>query len=252
MMRRVIPCLDVRSGRVVKGVRFQGLRDVGDPAELAERYEREGADEIVMLDISATPEQRATARETVARVRRRLSVPLTIGGGVRSVEDAGRLLDAGADKVALNTAAVACPELISRCAARFGRQCVVVAIDAARRKGAGIAWSVLTRSGTERGEIDAVSWAGAAESLGAGEVLLTSWDNDGGRCGYDLDLTRAVASSVGVPVIASGGAACPGHLLSAFEAGADAALAASIFHDGEFTVGAVKRFLRSRGVEVRA
>jgi imidazoleglycerol phosphate synthase cyclase subunit len=255
LMRRVIPCLDVRAGRVVKGVRFQGLRDAGDPASLAQRYEQDGADEITLLDVSATPQDRGASIQTVARVRQALSVPLTVGGGVRSIEDAGRLLDAGADKVAMNSAAVARPQLIGECAERFGAQCVVAAIDAARRargENGPVRWEVLTRSGTQRTGQDAVQWATVAAGLGAGEVLLTSWDQDGTRAGYDLELTRAVASAVNIPVIASGGAAGPEHLLAALSAGADAVLAASIFHDREFTVAAVKQFLTSRGVEVRA
>lgn len=252
LMRRVIPCLDVRAGRVVKGVRFQGLRDAGDPAELAARYEGDGADEVAVLDVSATPEERGAATDAVARVRRALSIPLTVGGGVRCVEDAARLLDSGADKVAMNSGAVVRPGLISECAERFGVQCVVVAIDAGRlgEKGAA-AWQVITRSGARRTDVNAVLWARMAAERGAGEILLTSWDRDGTRGGYDLDLTRAVASCVPVPVIASGGAAGPEHLAAALEAGADAVLAASIFHDGEFSVGDVKRFLRTRGQEVR-
>lgn len=250
-MRRVIPCLDVRDGRVVKGVRFQGLRDAGDPAELAARYEAEGADEITMLDVSATPEGRATAVHTVERVRRELSIPLTVGGGVRREEDAARLLGAGADKVAINTAGVERPGLIRECAERFGVQCVVVAIDAARLESERDRWIVLVRSGSRGTGMDAVEWARQAEARGAGEVLLTSWDRDGTRSGYDLELTRAVARAVSIPVIASGGAADPEHLAAALEAGADAVLAASIFHDGEFTVRSVKGVLSGRGVEVR-
>ena len=251
LTRRIIPCLDVRDGRVVKGVRFQGLRDAGDPAELAARYEAEGADEITLLDVSATPEGRATAADTVAQVRRVLGIPLSVGGGVREVADAARLLDAGADKIGLNTAAVLRPELLSECAERFGSQCVVVAIDAASVFGGLFAWEVRIRSGAEATPIDAIAWARRAEAMGAGEVLLTSWDRDGTRCGYDLELTRAVSSAVRIPVIASGGAARSEHLLAAIDAGADAVLAASIFHDGEFTVAGVKRFLSERGVEVR-
>jgi imidazoleglycerol phosphate synthase cyclase subunit len=243
--------LDVRDGRVVKGVRFQGLRDAGDPAELAARYEAEGADEITLLDVSATVEARAAAAETVKRVRRVLSIPLTVGGGVRSIIDAGRLLDAGADKVGINTAAVERPGLLTECAERFGRQCVVIAIDAARADSQARRWNVRVRSGADRSPMDAVWWAARSEELGAGEVLLTSWDRDGTRSGYDLDLTRAVASAVGIPVIASGGAAKPEDLLAAFNAGADAVLAASIFHDGDFTVQSVKLFLRGKGMEVR-
>ncbi|HEX8876635.1 MAG TPA: imidazole glycerol phosphate synthase subunit HisF [Phycisphaerales bacterium] len=251
LTRRIIPCLDVRSGRVVKGVRFQGLRDAGDPAELAARYESEGADEITLLDVSATPEARGAAADTIARVRRVLSIPLTVGGGVREVADAGRLLDAGADKVGVNTAAVARPALISECAHRFGAQCVVVAIDAALAPGSSHRWHVRVRSGEEATPIDAVEWARRAADLGAGEILLTSWDRDGTRSGYDLALTRAVASAVRIPVIASGGAAGPEHLLEALRAGAEAVLAASIFHDGEHTVASIKQFLASRGVEIR-
>lgn len=251
LTRRIIPCLDVRDGRVVKGVRFQGLRDAGDPSELAARYESLGADEITLLDISATPEGRATATDTVARVRRVLGIPLTVGGGVREVADAARLLDVGADKIGFNTAAVLRPELLSECAERFGSQCVVVAIDAARSSTESFRWEVRVRSGSELMPVDAVEWAKRAEAMGAGEVLLTSWDRDGTRNGYDLPLTGATASAVRIPVIASGGAARPEDLLAAFEAGADAVLAASIFHDGEFTVAGIKRFLSARGVEVR-
>jgi imidazoleglycerol phosphate synthase cyclase subunit len=251
LTRRVIPCLDVRDGRVVKGVRFQGLRDAGDPAALAARYEEQGADEIVMLDVSATTDARATAIETVARVRRVLGIPLTVGGGVRAVDDAARLLDAGADKVAMNTAAVLRPELIEECAACFGSQCVVVAIDAARAAGEGPRWNVRVRSGSDGTAVDAIEWAVKAEAMGAGEVLLTSWDRDGTREGYDLALTARVASSVRVPVIASGGAASCEHVLEAIEAGADAVLAAGIFHDGRVGIGEVKQFLSSRGIEVR-
>lgn len=251
-MRRVIPCLDVRDGRVVKGVRFSGLRDAGSPVELAAMYEAQGADELVMLDVSATPEGRRTGVETVAAVRRELSIPLTVGGGVREVEDAARLLDAGADKVGVNTAAVREPELISRLAERFGRQCVVLALDAARHgSGSGKGWEVVVKSGKERTGMDVVAWARRACALGAGEILLTSWDRDGTGAGYDLELIGAVSGAVGVPVIASGGAAGPEHLVAALEAGADAVLAASIFHDGVYTVGDVKRAIGAAGMEVR-
>jgi imidazole glycerol-phosphate synthase subunit HisF len=246
---RILPCLDVRDGRVVKGVKFQGLRDAGDPVELAAEYERQGADELVILDISATPEGRANQIETVQHVRAVLSIPLTVGGGVRKVEDAGRLLDAGADKVGVNTAAVRDPEIITRIANRFGRQCTVVAIDAARR-GAG-KWEVVVLSGTDRPGLDAVEWARMAVENGAGELLLTSWDQDGTRAGYDLELIRAVSSAVPVPIIASGGAAHPEHLVEALQAGADAVLAASIFHDGEYRVGDCKRVMGEAGLEVR-
>jgi imidazoleglycerol phosphate synthase cyclase subunit len=248
LTRRVIPCLDVRDGRVVKGVRFQGLRDAGDPAALAARYEQQGADEIVMLDVSATTDARATAIETVARVRRVLGIPLTVGGGVRAVEDAGRLLDAGADKVGVNTAAVDDPALLTRIATRFGAQCTILALDAARRDGG---WEVVTRSGTHRTGIDALAWAREAASRGAGELLLTSWDRDGTRSGYDLELLAAMHDAVSVPVIASGGAAHAGHLIEAVRAGADAVLAASIFHDGDTTPFDVKVALAAAGIEVR-
>jgi cyclase len=245
---RIIPCLDVSHGRVVKGVRFQGLRDAGDPAERAALYEEQGADEIVILDVSATPEERGNQVETVQRVRARLGIPLTVGGGVRTIDDAGALLEAGADKVSVNTAAVHRPALLTEIAERFGRQCTVLAIDAARQ---GSGFDVLIKGGREGTSIDAVEWAHDGTSLGAGEILLTSWDRDGTRAGYDLELTRAVANAVRVPVIASGGAATPQHLREALEAGADAVLAASIFHDDETTVGDVKRALAALGVHVR-
>jgi imidazoleglycerol phosphate synthase cyclase subunit len=247
---RVIPCLDVKDGRVVKGVRFQGLRDAGSPTELAAAYEDQGADELVLLDVSATPEGRKTALHTVEAVRARLSIPLTVGGGVRSVEDAGALLDAGADKVSVNTAAVIAPGILSELAERFGRQCVVLALDAARPL-TGAGFEVVIRSGKERTGKDAVDWAAQATERGAGEVLLTSWDRDGTRAGYDLPLISAVSARVSVPVIASGGASSAEHLLAALQAGADAVLAASIFHEGDTTVGALKRFLAEHGVEVR-
>ena len=248
LARRIIPCLDVSHGRVVKGVRFQGLRDAGDPAERAALYEEQGADEIVILDVSATPEGRGNQVDTVRRVRARLGIPLTVGGGVRTAEDARALLEAGADKVSVNTAAVQRPELLGEIAERFGRQCTVLAIDAARRGGR---FEVLVKGGREGTGIDAVAWAEDGAARGAGEVLLTSWDRDGTRAGYDLDLTRAIAGAVRVPVIASGGAAGPEHLKEAFEAGADAVLAASIFHDGELTVADVKRALMDLGVPIR-
>lgn len=246
---RVIPCLDVRDGRIVKGVRFQGLRDAGDPAERAAAYEAQGADEIVILDVSATPEGRATAVGTVRRVRAVLGIPLTVGGGVRRAEDAAALLEAGADKVAVNTAAIREPTLLSALASRFGCQCTVLALDAAARTGDG--WEVVVSSGTERTGRDAVAWAGEAVERGAGEILLTSWDRDGTRAGYDTALLAAVAEAVTVPVIASGGAARPADLVAALRAGADAVLAASIFHDGEFTVADVKTALAAAGIAVR-
>ncbi len=247
---RVIPCLDVRSGRVVKGVKFQGLRDAGDPAELASAYEAQGADELVMLDVSATPEGRSTQVETVRHVRAVLSIPLTVGGGVRVVEDAGALLEAGADKVSVNTAAVDTPGLIEQIAVKFGSQCAVLALDAASTTQAR-GWEVVVRSGTKRTGIDAIAWVKKAVDLGAGEILLTSWDRDGTRSGYDLDLIAGVAAAVRVPVIASGGAATAEHLAQALQAGATAVLAASIFHDGDTTVGAIKKELALRGLEVR-
>ncbi|HEX6011450.1 MAG TPA: imidazole glycerol phosphate synthase subunit HisF [Geminicoccaceae bacterium] len=245
---RVIPCLDVSHGRVVKGVRFQGLRDAGDPAERAKLYEDTGGDEIVILDVSATPEGRGHQHETVRRVREALSIPLTVGGGVRAVDDAWRLLEAGADKVSVNTAAVERPDLLSAIAERFGRQCCVVAIDAAWRDGR---FEVLVKGGREGTRIDALEWAGEAERRGAGEILLTSWDRDGTRSGYDLALTRAVAEAVRLPVIASGGADSAEHIREAFAAGADAVLAASIFHDGDTTPNDVKLYLQEHGVRVR-
>lgn len=246
---RILPCLDVRNGRVVKGVRFQGLRDAGDPVDQARAYAAQGADGLVMLDVSATPEGRRTAAATCAAVRQVLSLPLTVGGGVRAVEDAARLLSAGADKVAVNTAAVEDPDLLTRLAARFGRQCVVLALDAARRPGG---WEVVTRSGRNRTGRDAVAWAADAARRGAGEVLLTSWDQDGTGEGYDLGLLAAVRAAVRVPVIASGGGRTPAHLADAVRAGADALLAASIFHDRETTVQQLKRALRDQqGLEVR-
>ncbi len=249
LTRRIIPCLDCRDGRVVKGVRFQGLRDAGSPAELAAAYEAQGADELVLLDVSATPEGRGTQVETVRQVRAVLSIPLTVGGGVRDADSARALLEAGADKVAVNTAAVREPELLTRLAREFGCQCTVLAVDAARRAGGG--WEVVVTSGRERTGLDAGEWCSRGVACGAGEILLTSWDRDGTRAGYDLDLLRAVTRAVSVPVIASGGAASPEHLCDALEAGADAVLAASIFHDAEYTVGDIKRALVARGVAVR-
>ena len=245
---RIIPCLDVADGRVVKGVRFQGLRDAGDPAERAWLYESQGADEIVILDVSATPEGRANGLDVVDRVRQGLSIPLTVGGGVRRIDDAAAFLDAGADKVSINTAAVSEPELVRGIATRFGSQCCVVAIDAAMREGR---FEVLVKGGREGTGLDAVAWARQVAELGAGEILLTSWDRDGTRSGYDLPLTAAVAQASRLPVIASGGAANARHLADAFAAGADAVLAASIFHDDETTVGAIKRELAAMGVRVR-
>lgn len=250
LTRRIIPCLDVRDGRVVKGVRFAGLRDAGDPVEQSRRYEAQGADEIVMLDVSATPAGRATAVETVAAVREVLSIPLTVGGGVGSIADAERLLGAGADKVAVNTAAVDHPDLLVELADKMGSQCIVLALDAARCTNQD-GWEVVTRSGTNRTGLDAIEWAIQGESLGIGELLLTSWDRDGTGEGYDLELLRGMSTRIRVPIIASGGAAGIEHMAEAFQAGADAVLAATIFHDGLMTVSDVKRRLAQCSVEVR-
>lgn len=248
LANRVVPCLDIDSGRVVKGVRFQGLRDAGDPVECAGTYEAQGADEIVLLDVSATPEARASNLDVVAAVRQVLSIPLTVGGGVRAVDDAARLLDAGADKVGVNTAAVDRPELITEMSERFGAQCAVVAVDAAV---AGEGWEVVVRSGKVRTGLDAVEWCEKAVVRGAGEILLTSWDRDGTGSGYDLDLIGQVTAAVNVPVIASGGASGFRHMVEAFEAGATAALIASILHDAVTTVAALKREIADAGIRVR-
>ncbi len=246
---RVIPCLDIRDGRVVKGVRFQSLRDAGDPVECAALYQDQGADEIVLLDVSATPEGRGNALETVRRVRATLSIPLTVGGGVRSADDAASLLGAGADKIGVNTAAVRRPALIEEIAERFGSQCAVLAVDAAATGSGG--WEVVVESGHTRTGIDVGQWCRKATARGAGEILLTSWDRDGTRDGYDLDLVAAVSGAVTVPVIASGGANNAGHLLEALRAGASAVLVASILHDGDTTVGHLKKALTQGGVVVR-
>jgi cyclase len=250
MLTRVIVCLDVRGGRVVKGVRFEGLRDVGDPVELAARYEAAGADEIVFLDISASAEERTTLLETVRRAAEVVFVPLTVGGGVRSVDDMARALRSGADKVSVNTAAVARPLLLEQCAARFGAQCVVASIDA-RRESDGH-WRVWTHGGRVRTGIDAIDWARECVARGAGEILLTSIDRDGARDGYDLALTRAVSDAVSVPVIASGGAGCAEHVRDALVEGrADAVLVAGILHDGLTTVRALKDVLARDHISVR-
>ena len=247
--KRIIPCLDVKDGRVVKGVRFVNLRDAGDPVEAAGRYGEEGADEITFLDITASHEKRKTMIDVVERTAGEVFVPLTVGGGIRTVEDVRELLLAGADKVAVNTAAVADPGFVSRAAGRFGSQCVVVAIDA-RRSGGG--WEVFTHGGRKPAGLDALEWARGAEDLGAGEILLTSMDRDGTEDGYDLELTAAVSSAVGIPVIASGGAGRLEHLLEAVEEGkADAVLCASIFHYGKHSIGEAKEFLSENGVAVR-
>ena len=254
LRRRVIPCLDVADGRVVKGTRFVDLVDEGDPPELAERYAAEGADELVFLDITAAPAGRATLLDIVERTARRAFIPLTVGGGVRTVVEMREVLRAGADKVSLNTAAVADPTLISRCAARFGRQAVVVAIDARRRgRDAGDpAWEVSVRGGRDATGLDAVAWAERAVDLGAGELLVTSIDRDGTRSGFDTELLRAISSRVPVPVIASGGASGPEDFVAAVrDGGADAVLAASIFHRRLHSIGAVKAAMAAAGLPVR-
>ena len=268
LRRRIIPCLDVANGRVVKGTRFVDLVDEGDPPELAARYADEGADELVFLDITAAPEARSTLLDVVERTARRAFIPLTVGGGVRTVQDMRAVLRAGADKVSLNTAAVADPELISRCARRFGSQAVVVAIDARRvagTPGAPLApgdspgpgdrprWDVLVRGGRDETSLDAVEWAVRAAELGAGELLVTSIDRDGTQSGYDTELLRAITDRVSVPVIASGGAAAPSDFVAAVrDGGADAVLAASIFHRRIYAIADVKRALQAAGIPVRA
>ncbi len=249
LARRIIPCLDVDAGRVVKGVEFQGLRDMGDPAALAARYNREGADELVMLDITATVEGRGTFLQTISRVANELQIPLTAGGGIRRLEDGNAVLRAGADKVTVNTAAVTRPELISELAAQFGSQAVVLSMDVKRT---GYGWSVYVRGGRDATGIDAVAWAREAVERGAGEIMVTSIDRDGTCSGFDCELTGAIAGAVPVPVIASGGAKTFQDFLDVFEGGAaDAALAASIFHTEAQSIGKMKQFLATRGVPVR-
>jgi cyclase len=251
LAKRVIPCLDVRDGRVVKGVQFVGLRDAGDPVEQAARYDREGADEVALLDIGASHEGRGTLLDVVARTADALRVPFTVGGGVRSAEDVRALLSAGADKVSINTAAVQDPSLLSRCSGAWGSQAIVVAIDARRRAG-GDGWEVFVHGGRTATGLDAIAWAAEAARLGAGEVLLTSMDRDGTLAGYDLELTRAVSDRVGIPVIASGGVGTLDHLRAGLVEGrASAVLAASIFHDGTHSIAEVKRYLAAAGVPVR-
>jgi cyclase len=247
---RVVPCLDVTNGRVVKGINFVGLRDAGDPVELAARYDAEGADELVFLDITASSDDRATMVDVVARTAEQVFIPFTVGGGIRGVEDARLMLRAGADKVSVNTAAVQRPEMIGEIAAEFGNQCVVCAVDAKRRPEGG--FEVFLHGGRTPTGIDAVEWAARAASLGAGEILLTSMDRDGTKAGFDLELTRAVAEAVSVPVVASGGVGTLQHLVEGVvDGGADAVLAASIFHFGEHTVAEAKAALAAAGVTVR-
>ena len=248
--KRIIPCLDVAEGRVVKGVNFVGLRDAGDPVELACRYSASGADELVFLDIAASHQGRGTLVEMVRRTAEAVTIPFTVGGGIGSVEGITELLRAGADKVSLNSAAVRDPFLVARGAERFGCQCIVVAIDARRRAGGG--WDVHVKGGRENTGLDAVAWARRVVDLGGGEILLTSMDGDGTQAGYDLELTRAVAEAVEVPVIASGGAGCIDHIAAALEeGGASAALLASLLHDGVLTVEEIKHDLLDRGLPLR-
>jgi cyclase len=258
LAKRIIPCLDVDKGRVVKGVRFVRLRDAGDPVEAATAYNAAGADELVFLDITASHERRPIILDVVARAAAAAFMPLTVGGGIRSLEDIRALLNAGADKVSLNTSAVERPAFISEASGRFGAQCIVVAIDAKRAdagrrtQDAGPCWKVYTHGGRTPTGKDAVEWAKEAERRGAGEILLTSMDADGTKAGYDVELTKAVGSAVGIPVIASGGAGAPEHFYDALTAGgADAALAASLFHFGELSIADVKRYLASKQVPVR-
>jgi len=249
LAKRVIVCLDVTGGRVVKGVRFSDLRDVGDPAALAAQYEAAGADELVFLDVSATVGGRATLLDAVRRTAERVFVPLTVGGGIASVEDATRALRAGADKVAVNSAAVTRPALLTELSRRFGAQCVVASIDARR---SGERWAVFTRAGTTPTGLDAIAWARECVDLGAGEIILTSIDRDGTRSGYDVELTRAVADAVTVPVIASGGAGSPEHVVDVLSrAAADAALIAGVVHDGQITIATIKRALAARNICIR-
>ena len=254
LLKRIIPCLDVDQGRVVKGTNFVDIRDAGDPVELASRYDAEGADEVVFLDITASHEKRDTIVELARHCAEELFIPFTIGGGIRSEDDVRALLGAGADKVSLNSAAIAEPDLIAACARRFGSQCVVIAIDAKRAGPRGTApqWQAYVNGGRTPTGLDAVEWAARAVQLGAGEILLTSMDRDGTKDGYDLELTRAVAEAVNVPVIASGGAGTLGHLVEVIERGrADAVLAASIFHYGEYSLREAKEYMATCGIPVR-
>jgi cyclase len=254
LAKRIIPCLDVDKGRVVKGVKFVGIRDAGDPVEIAKRYDEQGADELVFLDITASAEDRDTMAHVVEQVASQVFIPLTVGGGIRNTADIRRMLNAGADKVAINTAAVANPELVREAAERFGSQCIVVAIDAKQvnKDGEPPRWEVFTHGGRKATGIDAVQWAKRVMEYGAGEILLTSMDRDGTRDGFDLPLTRAVSEAVSIPVIASGGVGNLDHLVEGIKQGAaDAVLAASIFHFGQYTVEEAKRRLADQGLEVR-
>lgn len=250
LARRIIPCLDVKNGRVVKGINFVELRDAGDPVEQAAAYERQGADELCYLDISASPEGHDTIVDIVKRTADQVFMPLTVGGGVRSVGDAERLLLAGADKIAVNTAAIRRPELVREIAERFGNQAIVVAVDAKRRPDGG--WEIYSHGGRTPEGLDAIEWCKRVTELGAGELLVTSMDRDGTGLGYDLELIRTVATSVTVPVIASGGVGKLADLADGLEAGADAVLAASIFHFGQHTIGEAKAFLAERGIAIRS
>lgn len=255
LAQRIIPCLDVKEGRVVKGVHFLNLRDAGDPVELAARYDQMGADELVFLDITASHEKRDLIYDVAARVAEQVFIPFTVGGGIRTTEDFRRILKAGADKVSVNTAAIQRPEMLSEAAEQFGSQCVVVAIDPKRvgtKPDGSPQWEVFIHGGRTPTGVDALEWAQRAEALGAGEILLTSMDRDGTQIGYDIELTRAVAERVSIPVIASGGAGTPHHCLEALTAGrADAALIASMVHDGHYTIAEIKAYLREHGVCVR-
>ena len=254
LAKRIIPCLDVDGGRVVKGVQFVDIRDAGDPVEVARRYDEQGADEITFLDITASSDQRETMLHVVEQVAGEVFIPLTVGGGIREVADIRRMLNAGADKVGINTAAVFNPEFVREAASRFGSQCIVVAIDAKQASPAGepMRWEIYTHGGRKPTGIDAVEWARRMVEYGAGEILLTSMDRDGTRDGFDLVLTRSISDAVDVPVIASGGVGNLDHLVAGIlDGGADAVLAASIFHFGEYSIGDAKRYMADRGIEVR-
>ncbi len=253
LAKRIIPCLDVDNGRVVKGVQFVNIRDAGDPVEVARRYDEQGADEITFLDITASSDDRKTIVHVVEDVASQVFIPLTVGGGIRTVDDVRRMLNAGADKVAINTAAVFNPEFVKEAADHFGSQCIVVAIDAKQvSDGDNPRWEIFTHGGRKPTGLDAIEWAGKMADYGAGEIMLTSMDRDGTRDGFDLALTRAICEAVSIPVIASGGVGNLEHLVEGVTQGhADAVLAASIFHFGEYTVGEAKRFMQQRGIEVR-